>query len=184
MIPYASSSSSTRLSKSYDVFMSFRGEDTRMGFTSHLYDALIRNDITTYKDDKTLEIGNPIAYELLEAIEASRIAIVVLSSKYATSKWCLEEIENIVKCMEQGKRYSCFLPCGSLWRTPSKKVLRTGLFWSWSKSWNSATERGNMERCFQKGGGSLGIARDTKQVVVINLLFFDTTIVRILIWLP
>ncbi|PWA77632.1 Pentatricopeptide repeat-containing protein [Artemisia annua] len=55
---------------SYDVFMSFRGEDTRMGFTSHLYDALIRNDITTYKDDKTLEIGNPIASELLEAIEA------------------------------------------------------------------------------------------------------------------
>ena len=103
MIPYASSSSSTRLSQSYDVFMSFRGEDTRTGFTRHLYDALIRNDITTYKDDKTLEIGNPIASELLEAIEASRIAMVVLSSKYATSKWCLEEIENIVKCMEKGK---------------------------------------------------------------------------------
>lgn len=101
-MPYESSSSSSRLSQGYDVFMSFRGEDTRTSFTSHLYDALIRNDITTYKDDKTLEIGNPIASELLEAIEASRIAIVVLSSNFATSKWCLEEITKIVDCMEHG----------------------------------------------------------------------------------
>ncbi|GKB22053.1 NB-ARC domains-containing protein [Tanacetum coccineum] len=103
MMPYVSSSSSSRLSQGYDVFMSFRGEDTRAGFTSHLYDALIRNDITTYKDDKTLEIGNPIASELLEAIEASRIAIVILSNTFATSKWCLEEIAKIVKCKEQGE---------------------------------------------------------------------------------
>nr|GFB08999.1 TMV resistance protein N-like [Tanacetum cinerariifolium] len=103
MMAYASSSSSTRLSQSYDVFMSFRGEDTRTGFTSHLYDALIRNDITTYKDDKTLEIGNPIAAELLEAIEASRIAIVVLSNNFATSKWSLDEIAKIIKCKEHGK---------------------------------------------------------------------------------
>ena len=101
-MPYVPSSSSSRLSQGYDVFMSFRSEDTRTGFTSHLYDALIRNDIITYKDDKTLEIGNPIASELLEAIEASRIAIVVLSRNFATSKWCLEEIAKIVDCMEHG----------------------------------------------------------------------------------
>ncbi|PWA81475.1 NB-ARC domains-containing protein [Artemisia annua] len=102
-MPYVSSSSSSRLSQGYDVFMSFRGEDTRTSFASHLYDALIRNDIITYKDDMTLEIGNPIASKLPEAIEASRIAIVVLSSNFATSKWCLEEIAKIVECMEQGK---------------------------------------------------------------------------------
>ncbi|GKB66193.1 NB-ARC domains-containing protein [Tanacetum coccineum] len=51
----------------------------------------------------TLEIGNPIAAELLEAIEASRIAIVVLSNNYATSKWCLEEIAKIAKCKEHSK---------------------------------------------------------------------------------
>ncbi|GJW08788.1 NB-ARC domains-containing protein, partial [Tanacetum coccineum] len=80
--------------------MSLQGEDTRMGFTSHLYEALVRNDIRTYKDDKTLEIGNPIASELLAAIEGSRIAIVVLSNNFATSKWCLEEIAKIVDCKE------------------------------------------------------------------------------------
>ncbi|KAJ9672183.1 hypothetical protein PVL29_025709 [Vitis rotundifolia] len=37
-----SSSSSTSHSRwSYDVFLSFRGEDTRISFTDHLYSALI-----------------------------------------------------------------------------------------------------------------------------------------------
>ncbi|KAK9080179.1 hypothetical protein SSX86_001854 [Deinandra increscens subsp. villosa] len=96
-------SSSTTVSHEYDVFMSFRGEDTRTGFISHLYDALTRNDIRTYKDDKSLEVGNPIASKLVHAIETSRTAIVVLSSSFATSKWCLEEIAKIVDCMKRGK---------------------------------------------------------------------------------
>ncbi|XP_071688322.1 TMV resistance protein N-like [Rutidosis leptorrhynchoides] len=102
----SSASSSIRVSKGYDVFLSFRGEDTRTAsnsFTSHLYDALIRKCIRTYQDDKSLEIGNVIAPELLRAIEASKFAIVVLSPNFATSKWCLEEIVNIVNCMELGK---------------------------------------------------------------------------------
>ncbi|KAM0042180.1 putative TIR domain, AAA+ ATPase domain, P-loop containing nucleoside triphosphate hydrolase [Helianthus debilis subsp. tardiflorus] len=105
MLPYASSSSSssTTVSQCYDVFMSFRGEDTRMTFTSHLYDALIQNGIITYKDDRTLELGKPIAPELLQAIETSKIAVVILSRQYATSKWCLQEIAKIVDCMKLGK---------------------------------------------------------------------------------
>ncbi|XP_076932698.1 TMV resistance protein N-like isoform X2 [Bidens hawaiensis] len=87
----------------YDVFMSFGGEDTRTGFTSHLYKALTQNDVTTYKDDKALEIGKPIASKLLQAIETSRIAVVVLSNNFATSRWCLEEIAKIADCMKQGK---------------------------------------------------------------------------------
>ncbi|XP_071713031.1 toll/interleukin-1 receptor-like protein [Rutidosis leptorrhynchoides] len=95
--------SSKTLPQVYDVFMSFRGDDTRMGFTSHLYDALIRNGIRTYKDDKTLEIGKLISAELLEAIETSRFTVVVLSNSYATSTWCLEEIAKVVDCMKNGK---------------------------------------------------------------------------------
>ncbi|KAJ0789564.1 putative TIR domain, P-loop containing nucleoside triphosphate hydrolase [Helianthus annuus] len=103
MLPFASSSSSTTVSQFYDVFMSFRGEDTRMTFTSHLYDALIENGIITYKDDRTLGLGKPIAPELLQAIETSKIAVVILSRQYATSKWCLQELEKIVDCMKLGK---------------------------------------------------------------------------------
>ncbi|KAI3681119.1 hypothetical protein L6452_35902 [Arctium lappa] len=85
------------------VFLSFRGEDTRMNFTSHLYNALIQEGIRTYKDDKSLEIGKSIAPELLNAIETTRFAIMVLSPNFATSKWCLEEIAKVVACEEQGK---------------------------------------------------------------------------------
>ncbi|XP_076932690.1 TMV resistance protein N-like, partial [Bidens hawaiensis] len=56
-----------------------------------------------YKDDKALEIGTPIASKLLEGIETSRIAIVILSSNYATSKWCLEEVAKIADCVKQGR---------------------------------------------------------------------------------
>ncbi|KAK9056058.1 hypothetical protein SSX86_027145 [Deinandra increscens subsp. villosa] len=105
MLSYESSSSATRRisSEGHDVFLSFRGEDTRTGFTSHLYEALIRKRIRTYKDDRSLEIGNFIAPALLEAIEASRFAVVILSTSFATSKWCLEEISKVVECMERGK---------------------------------------------------------------------------------
>ncbi|XP_076899464.1 disease resistance protein RPV1-like [Bidens hawaiensis] len=107
VVSYASSSSSssttTRVSQGYDVFLSFRGEDTRSGFISHLDKALIQKGITTFKDDRSLEIGNFIAPVLLEAIEASRFAVVILSSKFATSKWYLEEITKVVDCMERDK---------------------------------------------------------------------------------
>ena len=62
------SSSSTAQWK-YDVFISFRGEDTRNNFMDHLYNALIVKGINTFRDDEKLERGKPISLELLKAIE-------------------------------------------------------------------------------------------------------------------
>ncbi|KAJ0087399.1 hypothetical protein Patl1_07334 [Pistacia atlantica] len=90
--------SSTSSSWKYDVFMSFRGADTRRNFTSHLYTALIREGISVFKDDKELEKGKPISAELLDAIENSRISIVVFSENYASSPWCLDELVKIAHC--------------------------------------------------------------------------------------
>ncbi|KAG6673375.1 hypothetical protein I3842_16G108500 [Carya illinoinensis] len=81
----------------YDVFLNFRGEDTRKGFTAHLHDALCRKNINTYIDYK-LPRGEEISEELLKAIESSRISIVVLSKKYASSTWCLDELIKILEC--------------------------------------------------------------------------------------
>ncbi|MFS7990224.1 putative TIR domain-containing protein [Helianthus anomalus] len=64
----------------YDVFLSFRGEDTRKGFVGHLYVALEHKGIYTYKDDETLARGESIGPTLLKAIEESRIAVVVFSN--------------------------------------------------------------------------------------------------------
>lgn len=89
--------------KKHDVFLSFRGEDTRVGFTSHLYDALSQKSIGTYIDYQ-LNRGEDVWPALEKAIEDSHLSIVVFSENYATSKWCLEELVKILKCRrDQGQ---------------------------------------------------------------------------------
>ncbi|XP_058746896.1 TMV resistance protein N-like [Vicia villosa] len=83
--------------KKHDVFLSFRGEDTRIGFTSHLYDALNHKSIKTYID-YLLNRGEDVWPTLSEAIEDSHVSIVVFSENYASSKWCLEELVKILEC--------------------------------------------------------------------------------------
>ena len=85
----------------YDVFLSFRGEDTRNNFTDHLYTALDRKGIWTFRDEERLERGTTISTELLNAIEKSKFAIIVLSRNYASSSWCLDELVKIVECKEK-----------------------------------------------------------------------------------
>jgi hypothetical protein len=85
----------------HDVFLSFRGAVTRKGFVSHLYHELqYLQAIKTFKDDQELEVGATISPELLSAIEASHLAIVVLSPNYASSAWCLDELAKILESME------------------------------------------------------------------------------------
>lgn len=92
----SSSSSATRL-RHYDVFLSFRGVDTRQTIVSHLYVALRNNGVLTFKDDRKLEIGDTIADGLVKAIQTSWFAVVILSENYATSTWCLEELRLIMQ---------------------------------------------------------------------------------------
>ncbi|XP_034677320.1 disease resistance protein RUN1-like [Vitis riparia] len=96
-----SSSSSTSIRQyDFDVFLSFRGEDTRYNFTDHLFVNLDRMGINTFRDDR-LERGEEIKSELLTTIEKSRISIVVFSKDYAHSKWCLDELAKIMECREE-----------------------------------------------------------------------------------
>ncbi|KAL5560008.1 hypothetical protein UlMin_036219 [Ulmus minor] len=86
----------------YDVFISFRGEDTRNGFTSHLHSALCEGkQITVYIDQVNLEKGDTISPALLQAIEGSAISIILFSKNYASSRWCLDELVHILKCKEK-----------------------------------------------------------------------------------
>ncbi|RXI06228.1 hypothetical protein DVH24_018270 [Malus domestica] len=95
-----SSSFSTTPSWTYDVFLSFRGEDTRYNFTVHLYHALVHHGIRTFIDHSELPIGEEISSNLLEAIENSRISVIIFSENYASSRWCLDELVHILKCKE------------------------------------------------------------------------------------
>ena len=97
----SSPSSSSTPRWSYDVFLNFRGEDTRKSFTDHLYNALKNNGVVTFRDDEKLERGKFISQELMKAIEESRFAIVIFSINYAFSTWCLDELVHIVRCRKE-----------------------------------------------------------------------------------
>lgn len=97
----SSSFSSSTPQWKYDVFLSFRGEDTRTSFADHLYAALKQRGIVTFRDEENLEIGKSISPELLKAIKESRFAIVILSRNFASSTWCLDELTKIIGCLKE-----------------------------------------------------------------------------------
>nr|XP_023870611.1 TMV resistance protein N-like [Quercus suber] len=122
----ASSSSSFSSSTprwTYDVFLSFRGEDTRTSFTDHLYVALQQRGIDTFRDEENLEIGKFISPELLKAIKESRFAIVILSRNFASSTWCLDELTKIIGCLKETNVLPIFYKVD-----PSEVRKQTGTF--------------------------------------------------------
>jgi hypothetical protein len=78
--------------------LSFREEDTGKTFTDHLYAALVQAGIHTFRGDDELPTGEEITHHLLKAIQESKISIVVFSKGYASSRWCLDELVEILKC--------------------------------------------------------------------------------------
>ncbi|XP_062025341.1 TMV resistance protein N-like [Rosa rugosa] len=94
----------SRLQPRYDVFLSFRGEDTQQAFTDHLYTELDHRGIITFRDDPELHKGKANSPAFLAAIEESRFALIVLSQKYASSTWCLDELARILECMKARKK--------------------------------------------------------------------------------
>ena len=87
----------------YQVFLSFRGEDTRKHFTDHLYTALINAGIRTFRDDDEIPRGEDIKSVLINAIQQSRSSLIVMSKDYASSGWCLDELSKIVERMTTSK---------------------------------------------------------------------------------
>ncbi|XP_062160862.1 disease resistance protein RUN1-like isoform X3 [Alnus glutinosa] len=84
--PSTTSTSFSRPHCNYDVFLSFKGEDTRKNFTDHLYSALVQQGIRTFRDDEELPRG------------------------YASSKWCLNELVEIVQCENKNTIGHTLLP--------------------------------------------------------------------------
>ncbi|XP_023635710.1 disease resistance-like protein DSC2 [Capsella rubella] len=96
----SASSSSSLLApcrRRYDVFPSFRGEDVRPKFLSHLLVEFKRKGINSFVDDQITKTES-ISPELVQAIRASRIGIIIFTKNYASSSWCLDELLEIMKC--------------------------------------------------------------------------------------
>ncbi|XP_028952753.1 disease resistance protein RPV1-like isoform X2 [Malus domestica] len=98
-------SSSSSYQCSYHAFLSFRGQDTRRGFTDHLYRALELAGIHTFRDDDEIKRGENIESELEKAIKESQVSIIVFSKDYASSRWCLNELLKVVERRNTDRRH-------------------------------------------------------------------------------
>ena len=83
------------------MFLSFRGEYTRKNFTDHLYYALTEAGIHTFRDDDEIRKGENLSSVLLQAIRGSRVSLIVFSKDYASSRWCLDELVEIMECRKR-----------------------------------------------------------------------------------
>ncbi|XP_031373152.1 TMV resistance protein N-like isoform X2 [Punica granatum] len=95
---------------SYQVFLNFRGPDTRQGLTDVLYHALVDAGIRVFRDNEEIRKGEYIGDEILRAIEDSRIFVPIFSRTYASSKWCLIELAKMVESKEKSSGSKRILP--------------------------------------------------------------------------
>lgn len=93
-------SSSQEVSKQWQVFISFSGKDLRHNFISHLEGAFKLADINYYIDYK--ETPSESQNVFFKRIQQSQIALPIFSSQYAESKWCLNELAEVMKQAKQG----------------------------------------------------------------------------------
>ncbi|XP_056163795.1 disease resistance protein L6-like [Syzygium oleosum] len=96
-------STSNTYGSEYQVFLSFRGPDTRCGFTNCLYVVLKDAGIRVFIDDEDLRSGERISDNLLRAIDDSKVYIPVFSKNYASSHWCLRELAKMVENTSKSK---------------------------------------------------------------------------------
>ncbi|XP_043714554.1 disease resistance protein RUN1-like [Telopea speciosissima] len=93
----------------YDVFVSFCSQDSGESFVAHLINELLQNGIHIFRNEE-LNKGKQIVLQRLEAIQGSRIAIVVFSEKYASSSLCLLELVEILKFHKENGRIETVMP--------------------------------------------------------------------------
>ncbi|XP_010536628.1 PREDICTED: disease resistance protein LAZ5-like [Tarenaya hassleriana] len=80
----------------HKVFINFRGDELRNNFLAHLKRALKSGGINAFVDEDD-GVGKDIN-DLFQRIQESRIALVIFSSRYTESKWCLNELVKIKEC--------------------------------------------------------------------------------------
>ncbi|XP_039002871.1 TMV resistance protein N-like [Hibiscus syriacus] len=102
----SSYSSSSQLK--YQVFLSFRGEDMHLNFTSHLFKDLKDTDMNVFFDEDKLEKGEKLSQALSQEIAASNLSIVILFVDYASSKSCLAKLCDIM--CRKGTQHHTVIP--------------------------------------------------------------------------
>ncbi|XP_039165594.1 toll/interleukin-1 receptor-like protein [Eucalyptus grandis] len=111
----------------YQVLLSFRGSDTRHGFTDFLYHGLVDAGVCVFKEDDELPIDKVIGENLLHVINNSMLYIPIFSQTYASSKRCLQELALIVENVSKSEGQKSIIPI-FLDVEPEDVKLRTPLY--------------------------------------------------------
>eukprot|EP01018_Ginkgo_biloba_P038748 Gb_03493 [translate_table: standard] len=84
------------MAQNFEVFLSFRGKDTRKTLVDHLFSSLTNAQVHVFLDSEKLDKGEEIGFGLQEAIKNSAIYVPIFSKHYASSTWCLDEVTHMV----------------------------------------------------------------------------------------
>ncbi|XP_024016454.1 toll/interleukin-1 receptor-like protein [Eutrema salsugineum] len=77
----------------FDVFLSFRGQDTGQNTTRRLYETLNnKENVRVFCGNDGMKRGDEISTSLEAAMEDSATSVIVLSRNYANSHWGLDEL--------------------------------------------------------------------------------------------
>ncbi|KAK3437925.1 hypothetical protein EUGRSUZ_C02567 [Eucalyptus grandis] len=98
------------LGTEFEVFLNFRGPDTRLNFTDCLYHAMDGAGTHVFKDNEEIRKGEVIKGELEHAIKNSTIFMPIFSKNYASSAWCLRELTFRVDCSRNRDDKAMILP--------------------------------------------------------------------------
>uniref|UniRef100_A0A1J3JGD8 Putative disease resistance protein n=1 Tax=Noccaea caerulescens TaxID=107243 RepID=A0A1J3JGD8_NOCCA len=78
-----------------DVFLIFRGEQTRKTFLSHLLNSLKKKDISTFTSSESSHVS-------FQALQASLVAVPVISKDQASLDLWVDHLADIIECEKKG----------------------------------------------------------------------------------
>ncbi|KAH9306612.1 hypothetical protein KI387_011016, partial [Taxus chinensis] len=171
---------SRRCNPKYDVFLSFRGVDTRKGFVRKLYHAFVRKGIETFFDEKSLQKGQHISSSLREAIKASSLCIPILSPNFANSRSCLEE----VSCM-----FEYHVPIYPIFYNVSSSYLEDGGRYSQDLEQKISPEKiieykSALQRVFNSGGWWVDKFSSEEDLIQFVLTYFVKILEKVYLDIP
>jgi hypothetical protein len=98
---YDSQDLSPEALRCYDVFLNHRGPDVKRSFVSHLRKVLCDRGCNPFLDAKSLKKGNHALNSINEALQGVLVHLAVFSKGYAESKYCLNELFDMMKSPEK-----------------------------------------------------------------------------------
>ncbi|GLJ15145.1 hypothetical protein SUGI_0247770 [Cryptomeria japonica] len=81
----------------YDVFLNHRGADVKESVGSLIFHNLQNKGLKVFFDKNSIQAGENVPRSIEEAIHSASVHIVIFSSNYAESVWCLKELQLILK---------------------------------------------------------------------------------------